>query len=427
MRAGCADASGYRRRRNVRHPGPSVRLARHKRPESRTCHQCDLQEQRVDVLRVTLHQESRDLPSPSPDELQIRIASTGLCGSDLHYYSHFRNGDILVREPLSLGHESAGIVTAVGSNVSPAAFNVGDKVALEVGVPCDACDRCAQGRYNICPSMRFRSSGKSFPHYQGTLQERLNHPAKWCYRLPADLSLDTGALLEPLGVALHAFRRSAMPESNVEGGRATVLVFGAGAVGLLCAAVAKLKGARQVIIADIDAGRVSFATAHGFAHHSYTVPLRRGENIEETLAIARETAAAITAVAGVGEVDVVFECTGVPSCVQAGIFSTKAGGRLMLVGMGHPVQTLPLGAAALREVDVVGVFRYANTYPESIAMVQHAMRTKESPDFAKLVTHRFRGLAQARQAFEMAGKTKDDQGRLVLKVVIDTSEEVQSS
>lgn len=166
--------------------------------------------------------------------------------------------------------------------------------------------------------MKFRSSGKSFPHFQGTLQEKINHPAKWCYRLPDDLSLDIGALLEPLGVALHAWRRSQMPRN------ATVLVFGAGAVGLLSAAVAKLKGASRVVIADIDAGRLEFAVANGFADSSYTVPMRRGKDIDESLAIAKETAAEIGKVDNVGEVDVTIECTGVPSCVQAGIYVSWA-------------------------------------------------------------------------------------------------------
>ena len=203
-------------------------------------------------------------------------------------------------------------MTAVGSSVWN--FKPGDKVALEVGIPCEQCQRCREGRYNICKEMKFRSSGKSLPHFQGTLQERINHPAKWCYRLPEDLTLDVGALLEPLGVALHAFKRSHMPKD------ATVLVFGAGAVGLLCAAVAKLKGAGKVIIADIDAGRLGFAVKNGFADSSYTVPMRRGKDIDENLTIAKEAAAEIGKVDSVGEVDVTFECTGVPSCVQAGIY-----------------------------------------------------------------------------------------------------------
>lgn len=268
--------------------------------------------------------------------------------------------------------------------------------------------------------MKFRSSGKSFPHFQGTLQERINHGAKWCYKLPEDMSLDVGALLEPLGVALHAFRRSQMRTGS------TVLVYGAGAVGLLCAAVAKVKGAGKVIIADIDAGRLEFAVQNGFADHSYTVPMKRGKDIDENLAIAKETAAEVGKADNVGEVDVTFECTGVPSCVQAGIFSTRAGGRLMLVGMGHPIQTLPLGAAALREVDIIGVFRYANTYAESIEIVQTAMQSG-GPDFSKLITHRYQGLEDAPKAFEMAGKTKDAEGKLVLKVVIDSLEGAKSS
>ncbi|KAL1297558.1 hypothetical protein AAFC00_006126 [Neodothiora populina] len=361
--------------------------------------------------------ETREVPAPEATEVQVSVHSTGLCGSDLHYFNHGRNGDIIVKEPLTLGHESSGIVTAVGSAVTN--LKPGDRVALEVGVPCDACARCDEGRYNICKSMRFRSSAKSFPHFQGTLQGRINHPAKWCHKLPDEMSMDLGALLEPLGVTIHACRRSLMKEGQ------TVLVFGAGAVGLLAAAVAKTKGAKTVLIADIDQGRVDFAVKNGFAHKSFVVPMKRGKDTEENLAIARETADALAEVetdhGKLGEVDVVFECTGVPSCVQAGIYATRPGGRIMLVGMGVPVQTLAMSAAALREVDIVGVFRYANTYPEGIEV----MTTKgpNAVDFSKLVTHRFKGLESVPEAFALAGKTKEEDGTLVLKVVIETPED----
>lgn len=125
-------------------------------------------------------QENRNLEPPGPDEVQVAVEATGLCGSDLHYFNHYRNGDILVQEPLTLGHESSGTVHAVGSQVTH--LRAGDKVALEVGLPCTQCDLCQEGRYNICKSLRFRSSAKSFPHFQGTLQERINHPAKFCYK-----------------------------------------------------------------------------------------------------------------------------------------------------------------------------------------------------------------------------------------------------
>ena len=124
--------------------------------------------------------ETRTLPSPGPEEVQIVIRSTTICGSDLHYYAHGRNGSILVREPLCLGHEAAGEVIEKGAGIHD--VQIGDKVALECGVPCDKCELCLEGRYNICSNMRFRSSGSAFPHFQGTLQERVNHPRKWIHR-----------------------------------------------------------------------------------------------------------------------------------------------------------------------------------------------------------------------------------------------------
>lgn len=246
--------------------------------------------------------------------MQVAVSHTGLCGSDLHYYRHGRNGDFEVRQPLTLGHESAGTVVAVGSSVDQ--MSVGDRVALEVGQPCGTCARCVEGRYNICKDLRFRSSAKSFPHAQGTLAERINHPAAWCHKLPDQLKLEMGALLEPLGVAIHAARRARLVKTE------RVLVFGAGAVGLLCAAVARAEGASEVLIADIDRGRVDFAVANRFATGGFVVPLKRGANTTEELEIAQETAKSICAISNkVGEqVDAVFECTGVPSCVQSAIY-----------------------------------------------------------------------------------------------------------
>jgi L-iditol 2-dehydrogenase len=127
-----------------------------------------------------IKQETRYISDPGPGELQVAIKATGVCGSDVSYYNKFRNGDLQAVQPLSLGHESAGVVVAIGENVN--GFQIGERVALEVGVPCDNCRSCQRGRYNLCPEMRFRSSAKSVPHFQGTLQERINHPAKWCHK-----------------------------------------------------------------------------------------------------------------------------------------------------------------------------------------------------------------------------------------------------
>lgn len=157
---------------------PGLRSPRRKGPSNRKCSPKTTSQ--VDANILTPLQESRSLFPPGPTELQVAVRSTGLCGSDLHYYGHFRNGDIIVKEPMSLGHESAGVVVGVGSGVMN--FSVGDKVALEVGLPCEQCDRCKEGRYNICKGMNFRSSAKAFPHAQGTLQDRINHPAAWCHK-----------------------------------------------------------------------------------------------------------------------------------------------------------------------------------------------------------------------------------------------------
>lgn len=123
--------------------------------------------------------ETHQLAQPENHEVQIEVRSVTVCGSDLHYFSHGRNGTIVPRQPLCLGHESSGQVTAIGSYVRD--IKPGDRVAIESGVPCSQCTICDEGRYNLCPSLRFRGSGAAFPHYQGLLQERVNHPSRWVH------------------------------------------------------------------------------------------------------------------------------------------------------------------------------------------------------------------------------------------------------
>ena len=277
------------------------------------------------------------LPPPEPNELQIAIKATGLCGSDLKYHSHFSVAGFPVLEPLTLGHESAGIITALGSSIALTHpdFKVGDRVALEVGVACHKpdCDRCREGRCNICPELRFRTSARSVPHYQGTLQEKINHPARHCYKLPERVSLEEGALVEPLSVAIHAARRSGILSSGREeaeelGVVKACLVLGAGTIGLMTAAVLRVAGVKTIVVADVDEGRVGFAVEQGFADRGIVVE-RSGEEsvtIEERLEKARKVATRTGkefhwgTLEAVGEFDVVFECTGVESCAQTAIY-----------------------------------------------------------------------------------------------------------
>ncbi|KJZ74339.1 hypothetical protein HIM_06345 [Hirsutella minnesotensis 3608] len=308
------------------------------------------------------------------------MSSQRVRASVLHGERDIRIEDRALAAPASDEVQVAvhGTVVAVGSGVSDLA--PGDRVALEVGLPCEKCEYCQQGRYNICREMKFRSSAKAFPHAQGTLQDRVNHPARWCHKLPGDLSLDLGAVIEPLSVAMHARDRANLPAGS------SVLVFGAGAVGLLAAAVSKASDA--LAYAQDVAAKIKAVEVHG-------KPL--------------------------GEVTAVYECTGVETCFQSSIYATKPGGKVMIIGMGTPILTLPMSAAALREVDLIGVFRYANTYPKAIKLLSN--RPASMPDLSTLVTHRFKGLDSINDAFSMAAKVKDDDGRLVLKVVVDMKED----
>lgn len=294
-----------------------------------------------------LQLEERALAQPEAHEIQIAPRSTTLCGSDIHYYQHFRNGDIQVREPLCLGHESSGVVLALGSEASKTNpdVKVGDAVAIECGVPCEQCTLCKNGRYNVCPNLRFRSSASKFPHYQGSLQERVNHPAKWVHKLPSAISYDTGALLEPLAVSIHAVRRSG---KVLEGSRDTCLIFGAGAIGLLCSLVCQAEGCKDIIMVDIDNDRLQFALENGFAQAIYAVAPRRGATLEEKKTIARETAQSIGEMnwkdgQQVGRVQRTFECTGVESCLQASIYVRIKSRRTILLAnnsIGYAVRRL---------------------------------------------------------------------------------------
>ncbi|KAH8758455.1 chaperonin 10-like protein [Diaporthe sp. PMI_573] len=404
-----------------------------------------------------LRLESRTLGEPALGELQVALRSTGICGSDVSYYKKFANGDLCACQPLSLGHESSGVVVAIGPQVR--GFAVGDRVALEVGVPCGQCSTCRKGRYNLCKKMRFRSSAKSFPHFQGTLQDRINHPAIWCHKLPENVSFDAAALLEPLSVAIHA-RNRAQPETG-----STALVLGAGTVGLLTAAMARQSGCTTVTVCDVDQGRVDYALEKGFATHGYVVPrplhassssssvsgastpggvadgaVTPASSIFSTLdgrlEGARATAADIIAASfrtysssppladdedEDDGFDVTFECTGKEVCMHTALYATRPGGKVIMVGMGTPIQTLPMSVAHLREVDILGIFRYANTYATGIRLLCAQKRGGAFglPSLDDMVTHRFKGLENARQAFELAGRTVDDEGRVVLKVVIE--------
>ncbi|PIK47400.1 hypothetical protein BSL78_15734 [Apostichopus japonicus] len=316
--------------------------------------------------------EDTPTPQPGKNEVQLQMQAVGICGSDVHYWTHGEIGDFIVRKPMILGHESSGIVSAIGEGVTH--LKVGDRVAIEPGVPCRMCSFCKDGRYNLCPEMSFCAT----PPIDGSLRRFYCHAADFCYKLPDHVTLEEGALLEPLSVGVHACKRAGVTLGS------NVLVCGAGPIGLVCLLTAKAMGAAVVGITDIAENRLEVAKKIG-ADFTFKVDTKD----------CREMAKKIQSSLG-QQPDVTIECSGAPASVQTGIFSTKSGGVLVLVGLGPSEITIPIVDASVREVDIRGIFRYANCYPTALAMVASG-----KVDAKPLITHHF-PLKKTLEAFETA-------------------------
>lgn len=325
-------------------------------------------------------------PTPLPHQVLIRPRATGICGTDMHYYQAGRNGIFVVEEPLVLGHEAAGEVVAVGSQVTD--VKVGDRVAVEPQNPCGICKQCRQGTYNLCPKLKFTGSASAKPPVQGSLQELYCHSASFVHQLPESMSWEEGAMIEPLSVAIHAVRRSGLRAGQ------SVMIMGAGAIGLLCASVAKVSGAKSITMIDIDQDRLDFAKKQKLANAVFKIPMR-GEEGESKPDFAARMAQETLKQEGFDRAEIIFECTGVEVCVNVGIGCAAAGGRVVLVGMGSPLQNLNVGGAAVREVDLLGLWRYANTFETAIGLIASGQL-----DIKPMVTHTY-DLAKAADALEL--------------------------
>lgn len=318
--------------------------------------------------------ENYPIPELGPNDVLLKMHSVGICGSDVHYWEHGRIGDFVVKKPMVLGHEAAGTVTKVGASVKH--LKPGDRVAIEPGVPREVDEYCKIGRYNLTPSIFFCAT----PPDDGNLCRFYKHNADFCYKLPDSVTFEEGALIEPLSVGIYACRRGSVSLGN------KVLVCGAGPVGMVTLLVAKAMGASQVVVTDLSASRLTKAKEVG---------------ADFTIQVAKETpqeiASKVESLLG-SKPEVTIECTGAESSVQTGIYATRSGGTLVIVGMGSEMISLPLVHAAVREVDIKGVFRYCNTWPMAISML-----ASKTLNVKPLVTHRF-PLEKAVEAFETAKK-----------------------
>lgn len=311
-------------------------------------------------------------------EVTVAIRSTGICGSDVHFWHAGCIGPMIVEGDHILGHESAGEIIAVHPSVTD--FKVGDRVAVEPNIICGECEPCLTGRYNGCDKVLFLST----PPVPGLLRRYVNHPATWCYKI-GNMSYEAGSMLEPLSVALAAIQRAGVRLGD------PVLVCGAGPIGLITLLCCRAAGACPIVITDIDEGRLAFAKE--------ICPSVTTLKVDTSLN-AEESAKKIVEAFGGVEPAVAMECTGVESSIASAVWAAKFGGKVFIIGVGKNEIKFPFMRASTREVDVQLQYRYCNTWPRAIRLVESGII-----DLSKLVTHRYT-LDNALEAFKTAADPK---------------------
>lgn len=317
----------------------------------------------------TMYIKEAPMPVPGPDDAIVKIEYCGVCGSDIHYYSRGRIGDYIVRGEFILGHEVSGTVFEVGSKVKD--LKPGDRVALEPGIACGKCEQCKQGRYNLCRDIKFFAT----PPVQGALQTYVKHPADMCFKLPENVSTRAGALVEPLSVGLHA-----CGQGDVKLGD-SVVILGAGCIGLVTLLSAKAMGASNVIVVDLYNTRLEAAKRFGANH----VINAREENVEECIS---------EILSGDGA-DVVIETAGAEKTIYQTPFLAKRGGTVVLVGMAvEPSLQYNMAQVMSKELTIKSVFRYRNLYPVAINAIADG-----SIDVEQIITHEFK-FDDVKQAFD---------------------------
>ncbi|MEO1777431.1 MAG: L-idonate 5-dehydrogenase [Pseudomonadota bacterium] len=318
-----------------------------------------------------LRVETHDMPKAGPGEVLVQIARGGICGSDLHYYSHGGFGTIRLREPMILGHEVSGRVADIGAGVT--GLERGQLVAVSPSRPCYTCAYCLEGRQNHCMNMRFYGSAMPFPHIQGAFSEYVVTDPRQC--VPADgLSPGEAAVAEPLAVVLHAAKRA----GDLMGKR--VLVTGCGPIGQLAVLVARAAGAVSIVATDVT---------------PFTLQKAREVGADATHNVAEETDALAPYTTGKGTFDVLFECSGVAAALAGAVPAMRPGAIVMQLGLGGDM-TLPMQAMTAKELDLRGSFRFHAEFFTAVEMMQ-AGRLDVKP----LITHSF-PVDDAVAAFEMA-------------------------
>jgi L-iditol 2-dehydrogenase len=323
------------------------------------------------------------VPTPKQDEVLVQVYCIGICGSDVHYYEHGRIGRYEVKQPIILGHELAGVVVQIGSDVTN--VSVGDRVAVEPGVTCGRCDYCKSGRYNLCPDVVFMAT----PPVDGAWAEYVAVRSDFLFKLPDAMSFEEGALLEPLSVGFHAMRRAQVkPEDRV-------LITGLGPIGLLAIEAAKLFGVTEIYGSDVVAFRRDLALEMGASQVLNPLEDDIGKRLEQ--------------LSGGKGIDVIIETSGNAKAISDTVDLVKRGGRIVFIGL--PIaDTIPLNISSLidAELNVYGLFRYANTYPAAIQALSNGKR-----DIRRVITHKF-ALDDIKEAVELAITEKESSIKIMI-------------
>lgn len=296
----------------------------------------ELRRMRASVLTGPRQLEVHEVrvPDVGSRDVLVRVEAVGVCGSDTHFYQAGRIGDLVVEGPIILGHETAGVIVDVGVEVDRA--RIGERVSIEPQRPCRRCDHCRNGDYNQCSDIEFYGA---YPIH-GSFAEFAVIPEDFAYRLPDAMTLEEGALLEPLSVAIYACRTGGITAGS------RVLIAGAGPIGLLIAQVAFAFGAAEVSVTDPQRSRRDFAEEYA--------------EVRGMVPAALEGAPPFA--------DVFIDASGAPSAIVSGVLAVHPRGRVVLVGMGMDDVTLPVSVIQHRELMVTGTFRYAHTWPLAIEL-----------------------------------------------------------
>ena len=329
------------------------------------------------VLHAAHDLRVEDVPVPAigPEDALIRVRACGICASDVHYLVHGRIGRYVVEEPMIVGHELAGDVVAVGAAVTGLA--VGTRVAVEPGVSCGRCRMCKAGRYNLCPDVVFYAT----PPVQGAMSEYAVIRADFAHPIPDHVSYEQGALCEPISVGIHCCDLTDVRPGD------SVVILGAGPIGLTAIVAARQRGAGLVIISDVYPARLEVARGLG------ALAVDVGSEDIAALVMDRTDGAGV---------DALFDTSGVRSVIEAAPDLMRRGGAIAVVGLpADDSVTYRMLKIVDKELSLHGVFRYANTYPAAVALVASGQYRVES-----VVTHRF-PIDDVVLAFDTALNAKD--------------------